>query len=114
MMVELIVLSCWVALALIIWFETDAFVHYAKAFRLSLHFHITAYENDVLCSEVDYLDFLRVKYCDSFWISLITCPICLSVWLSAVATLSGDFSFLYFPVINLISLSLFFIIKKLY
>ena len=111
---ELITLSCWVALALVIWFETDAFVHYAKALGFSLHFHIAAYEDDILSDEVDYLDFLRIKYRHSFWVSLITCPICLSVWLTAIATLSGSLSFFYFPAINLISLSLYFIIKKLY
>ena len=113
-MTELIALSCWVSLALIIWFESDAFVQYSKAFGLSLPFRIVEYESHPLSREVDYLDFLTIEYGDSFWVKLITCPICLSVWLSVIAALSGSFSFLYFPAINLISLSLFFIIKKLY
>ena len=113
-MAELIGLSCWATLALVIWFETDAFIHYARVFGLSLRFHIVAYEDDLLRDQVDYLDFLRIKYPHSFWINLVTCPTCLSVWLAAIVTLSGSISFFYFPLVNLISLSLFFIIKKLY
>jgi hypothetical protein len=111
---ELATLSCWVTLALIIWFETDAIVHYAKALGLSLCLEIVAYENDPLHGEVEYLDFLRIKHSDSFWINLITCPTCFSVWLTTIAVLSSSFSFFCFPVINLFGLALFFIIKKLY
>jgi len=111
---DFIAASCWVALVLVVWFESDAIVHYAKALGLSLQLHVTAYENDILHDQVDYLDFLRIRYGHSFLINLITCPVCFSVWLGAAITLSSDLSFFYFPVINLLGLSLFFIIKKLY
>jgi hypothetical protein len=111
---ELISLSCWVTLALMIWFESDAFVQYSKAFGLSLAFCIVEYENHPLSDEVGYVDFLRFKYGDSFWINLITCPICLSVWLTAAISLASGLALVYFAVVNLLSLCFFFIIKRTY
>ena len=111
---ELIALSCWVTLILMIWFGSDAFVQYAKAFRLSLAFRIVEYEDHPLSEEVSYLDFLRLEYGNSFWINLITCPICLSVWLTVIISLSCDLPLIYFAIVNLLSLCLFFIIKRIY
>ena len=70
-----------ISLILLIWFKTDAFNEYCKLFGLDEKFHLDQY-NQVLtdCADISYPDFL-VEYHPSFFTKLISCPICLSVWL---------------------------------
>jgi hypothetical protein len=67
---------------LILWFRTNAFVEYINLFRLSSLFFVTEYNK--LRSEGYgdlYVDFLHEYYKDFFIVRLVSCPICLSVWL---------------------------------
>jgi hypothetical protein len=70
------------SMILTIWFKSDAFVEYLQLFRLTK----LGFIKDYLKIKTDdpslqYLDFLQT-YHDCFFVRLITCPICTSVWLS--------------------------------
>ena len=116
---EITIASCSIALALYVWLETDAFVEYFKFFRLERgflfsFFKVNEYEEYIsknLEEEITYPDFLSYE-CGNFFTTLISCPICLSVWLSIF---SGFYlSFSLFPVINIISIALFLLLKILF
>jgi|LakMenEpi03Aug12_release.lakeMendotaPanAssembly.Ray.scaffolds.fasta_scaffold494335_2 hypothetical protein len=71
---------------LLIWFNTNAFVEYCKV--LGLNKLLLGFENNnsTNLSFPQYLyirsrQFVKCNGC-KFLISLITCPLCLSVWLS--------------------------------
>lgn len=76
----ILVLICIIALNLLIWFRTDAWVEYTKLLRLNRLSDYKGYEaekaNDVMMT---YHNFLRKKY-DCHFIRIITCPICSAVW----------------------------------
>jgi len=111
---EIFLCVCWVTFFLVIWFETDAFVHYCKLFKLDLAFGVVEYEQDMSFEGMDYLDYLRIKYPDSFIISLITCPMCISVWMSVAFIFGSGVSYVYIAVVNLLALLFYFIIKRLF
>jgi hypothetical protein len=71
---------CSVALTLLVWFNTDAFIEYAELLRFTKFFYIKEYlrlrEDD---PSLTYRDFLQ-EYHNCFFVRLITCPICTSVW----------------------------------
>ena len=68
-------------LLLIVWFKTDGFIEYSKVFGISKWLNVDDFEdkknNDF---ELTYHSYLR-QYHNSFWIRLVTCPICISCWL---------------------------------
>tara|TARA_Y100000593_G_scaffold26231_4_gene52204 strand:+ start:4119 stop:4466 length:348 start_codon:yes stop_codon:yes gene_type:complete len=97
---------------LIIWFKTDAFLVYARLFRLSRLFGINKFDEEYKKDfTLDYLTFLGKEYNNNFIVKLISCPVCLIVW-------GGIFSAIYFgnlylcPVI-ILSLILYFGLSKL-
>lgn len=78
-MVTLIVI-CLIALNLLVWFRTDAWIEYTKLLRLNFLSDYKGYEaakrEDVMLT---YNNFLRQKH-DCFAVRLVTCPICQAVW----------------------------------
>ena len=116
---EIAIASSSIALVLYAWLETDAFVEYFKLFRLDRgllfsFLKVNEYEEYIsknLEEDMTYPDFLSYE-CGNFLTTLISCPICLSVWLSIF---SGFYlSFSLFPVINIISIALFLLLKILF
>ena len=111
-------LAFLVSTLLFLWNHTNFFVEYCALFHLKRLFWISSYEkykeegetgltsND---PSMEYLNYLSLKH-DSFFVRLITCPICLGVWLNIfTAIISKNFNSF---VINLwFSLFLYFIIK---
>ncbi len=72
---------CFVALALIVWFKTNAFVEYAELVGLRdwlVLQNFRTISDDI--PELTFVDFLAQNY-SGFFIRLLTCPICCSVWL---------------------------------
>ena len=71
-------------LTLLVWFRTDAWLEYTKLFRLNWLSHYKDFEvksaEDV---SLTYHVYLR-RYHDSFLIRLITCPICLAIWIGVI------------------------------
>ena len=111
-MIDFVSYSFSVALVLIIWFETDAFVEYLSFLRVGRRFfkldrHAELREK----MGMSYSDFLSMNY-DNFFINLITCPICLAIWLNIFLIFSHE-SLSLFVVSTYISLSLYFIFKIL-
>jgi hypothetical protein len=105
-------LSFLVSMTMIVWFLTDAFVEYTKLFRMGWLVWIPLYEQQ---KEDDptltYVQFLRINF-HSFFVRLITCPVCVSTWLSII--LSLVFGVVYwFPTIMMLSLILYYAYKNL-
>ena len=74
----------FVALFLLIWFKTEAFVEYAKLIHISKFFKIELYEEmKNNGADMSYHEFL-LEHFNMFGTRLITCPICVSTWLCAI------------------------------
>ena len=68
-------------------FETNVIYEYGNLLKLKLP-KINEYKNIIKNGgQVQYLTFLRGVYSDNFLIQGLTCPICLSFWLSLTLTL---------------------------
>ena len=102
-----------ITLILLIWFKTDAFITYTKLFRINKFFYINEWENfkNTKDCTVTYHQFLRIKRPDGFWVKLITCPICLSMWLSVTSSIF--IGVIGIPIVCVSSLFLYFLITKL-
>jgi hypothetical protein len=102
-----------VAICLIIWFKSNAFVQYVKLFRLGKIFQLPLYErqkeDDPLLT---YIQFLRKEF-NGFFISLITCPLCFSIWISIIIALLFNILILW-PTINVIGLFTYYLYSKLW
>jgi len=99
-------------LLLIVWFKTDAFLEYVKLFRLSKLFKVDKFEKEKLQDfELNYHLYLR-KYHNNFFTRLITCPICLSVWL-CLPILFYTFSLGIYCFHVLIILTSYYLLSKL-
>lgn len=76
------------------WFETDFVIEYVRIFKLYKVFNVFKLfiEQERAGSPLNFKDFLISNY-DSFFVHLITCPICLVTTLSGIiTTLIGIFS----------------------
>lgn len=100
----LFISSVSIATLLLVWFDTNAFVEYARL----LSFKMKGYEFDEQAG-ISFPDYLRVKY-DNFITSLIACPICLSVWLNLGAYFAHKFVFVSVCGVY-ISLIFYFLLK---
>ena len=112
---EIIYAGLWVVFCLYIWFETDALVSYLRFFfGDTYYFSLEDYEKHRkgALEPLEYLDFLRIEHPDSFLISLITCPSCLGVWLTAIfCLLVGDVH--HFPIVYLFSILVYLLLRRL-
>lgn len=81
-----------IGMILLVWFKTDAFNEYCKVFGLDEKFHLDQY-NQLLKDggDLSYPEFL-IEYYPSFFTKLLSCPICLSMWLSIVMSIFVGFS----------------------
>lgn len=97
----------FVSISLFIWFETNASIFYLKKI-------LPCYDEyaDIILAggSVKYLDFLHNRD-KGFFTQIISCPVCLSVWLSIFLSLFSGFRF--YPEINVIGLGTFFLLKIL-
>jgi|APGre2960657505_1045072.scaffolds.fasta_scaffold55523_2 hypothetical protein len=110
-MQDILIISAIVSI-LIIWFDTDAFVEYAKLYGVRSLFFIDFYEGERAASggALDYPSFLRIKF-NNFFTRLISCQLCSGLWISAVLALSIDkFSFCLFYYVS--STVIYLFIKK--
>ena len=88
-MVDLIVfinLVAFIVTILIVWFKTDAFAEYCKLLGFKNILLGYDYQNDKHLSFPQYI-YIKSKQCTKccickFLISLITCPLCIALWLS--------------------------------
>ena len=110
---ELLIIKgvCLVSLVLILWFRTDVWLEYCKLFHLDF-ISFYKYFEDKKKSDVSltYIIYLRM-YHNGFFVRLITCPICLSVWIGIICGLVS--SILLIPVYIIGGLILFTTIDRL-
>lgn len=112
-MIDVLNGGCLGALILLVWFETDALLEYAKVFYLNKLFKINEYEkciNENLEEDMSYSDFLVSDY-NNFFTRLLSCPICLGFWITL--SISFYLNIELFPVINILSMLLYFVTKKI-
>jgi hypothetical protein len=77
-----------IVVLLYVWFQTDAVIEWAELLKLKFfkYHEYRAFKLTPLSKMVNnYSEFLAYKYSSSFFIRLITCPICLTVWLNILA-----------------------------
>jgi hypothetical protein len=111
-MIEILLPSSLVSLILLVWFKSTAFLEYSKLFGLGGVFYVNAYEESLEKNPLDsYQEFL-VKNFPCFITKLITCPLCLSFWLSLIVAISLE-KFYFFPLYNVTGLLLYGAINKL-
>lgn len=81
------ILLTWIVVLSYIWFETEAIQEYVNLFGGAFHFTFPKYEEyrayKNINPSISYHNFLILRY-RSFFVSLITCPTCLTVWLNAI------------------------------
>ena len=92
---------------LVVWNDTNAIVEYGRLFGLKFCQYKTQEEIGI-----KFVDFLEIKYGDNFLIRLITCPICLTVWLCLAAAIYYE-NYLVFFVSFYLTMTLYFAFKKL-
>lgn len=110
---EFILIISLIVLVLLVWFDSEAFVEYAKLAGGGLFFKIDEYEEAQKSrASLDYLGYLTEKY-NTFFIRLISCPLCLSIWVSILVTFLVTDSLLLFPTCNVISLIIYKITSNL-
>ena len=98
----------FIAFVLIIWLKKEAFIEYAKLLGLSKLLQVDKFEDREIY-ELNYPAFLLVNY-NNFLTRLISCPICLGVWLNIfVCLFFRDFSFFFIKII--FSILLYFIVS---
>jgi len=111
-MIELFFISCFVALILLIWLHSEAFIEYASFFHGQKFFYIDDFrEKQKKDLTLDWIAYLQ-KYHKNFFIRLITCPLCSSVWLTLILCYSLNNLFL-FPIANILALVIYKLVAKL-
>jgi hypothetical protein len=105
-------LVCIQTLLLLIWFRSEAWVEYCKLFKLN---YISKYkEYDEVKKEdvrIDYHTFLKNEY-NNFFVRLLTCPICFSVWSSLIVCITSG-SIIFYPIVIVFGLILYGILNIL-
>jgi hypothetical protein len=111
-MVDILIVSCFITTTLLIWFKSDAFVEYAKLLHLHRIFKIKEYEEKRLAEsfQLTYTTFLRMTS-DRFLIRLITCPLCVSFWLSLIGLFFVPMYFI--PIVYVSTLLIYGVITRL-
>jgi hypothetical protein len=77
--------SSIVAMILLIWFRTEAFIEYCRVFKLE-KFYKEYDEKKKEDARLTYHGYL-LQYHNNFFTRLITCPICSSVWVAGFLAL---------------------------
>lgn len=108
-----ILLSFSVSFLVLVWKKTDIVLSYAKLFRLNKFFKETEYyEWAKEQVEPDYPSFLFATF-PSFVTHLLTCPWCLTPWVSLIVAWSIHHPILTLPVSGM-SILIYFVTNVLY
>ena len=110
---------CWINLIMLMWFITDAVYSYLTLFncltklRLSFAVYLTTNE------ESNFITFLNHKSNEPattplsrFFLKLITCPLCLAMWLS-IACCVMWLNIVHIAPLYIISVVIFLLLRKL-
>ncbi|MAF24948.1 hypothetical protein CL634_05170 [bacterium] len=111
-MFELFFISSIIVLILLTWFESDAFIEYAELIGGAKFFGIEEFkEMQSTRASLDYHGYLLEKE-NTFFIRLITCPLCFSFWASLITTYVVTDSLLLFPMCNILALIVYKLTSK--
>jgi len=112
--IDLLIISTFPAMLLVVWFKTHAFTEYFELFKLTNLFKIKEYlDYKSNGSSMEYVDYLLVKH-NSFMSRLVSCPYCLGFWLSIITCfLFGTISLANISCIYILSLMIYFIVCKI-
>jgi len=104
--------SFGLVIILLVWFKSDAFVEYASLFGCKKLFWIKNYEEGARKGlYLDYPSYLLIHH-NCFLTRLLSCPLCLSVWLCIGASCVTNFdNFTYYFIITY---ALYGVMVKLY
>lgn len=107
----IITLSISFGVTIFLFLNTNFVIEYYNLFKLNgikiLDEYNKKNKNGYICS---FPDFLINEY-DNFFINLITCPVCLSIWLSIMSIIFVGKFFLLVSFLTLIS---YFLLKIMY
>jgi hypothetical protein len=103
-------------LLLIVWFQTNAFIEYAKILVAGNKFlKVEQFERESQITGINYPEFLQLNY-NCFFTRLISCPYCIVFWLCVSQSIATDKPLIgviiYYPTILLYFL-LQLILKKI-
>ena len=108
----LLFFSCSITSILVIWYLTSAFIEYSKLLGLHKLLLVDRYEEYLHSSmnyDTTYPQFLKI-HSDSFLFKILECHFCLAFWLCVICCIK--IGFVYLPILYLISMLQFLIIKK--
>lgn len=110
---EVFQISFFITIFLFLFFETEGFLKWLEYFKVARFLpHYKNYKEIIDSGgSVKYLIFLR-KSDKNIFVQLITCPVCLSVWVSF--TFALFFGIKYYPFINFFCLLKYFSLKILH
>lgn len=112
MIFDSLLISSLVAVALLMWFHTEAFIEYATLFSGNRFFHIDDFrEKQKKDPMIDWITYLQVNH-DSFFIRLITCQLCLSFWLTLAACIATH-NLVLIPICYILNLIIYKLTAKL-
>lgn len=100
---------CWcasfIAVAVIVWFESAAFIEYAEFFGIDGYLGVKdfkkAAETNIALTYHEYL----LLYRNNFFTRLISCSLCSTIWLCIFTCLK--IGFVYFPFLVILSYSIY-------
>lgn len=102
----------FVAFILIVWFNTEAFVEYCDLLNINFLWVKTYIQKKEIDISLTYHSYL-LAYHNSFFIRLITCPICFSFWLSLFICIFTNIIMYKLPIVIISSLFIYFIFNKI-
>jgi hypothetical protein len=118
-MLSFLIISPLIAVCLLFWYKTDFVLEYGKLFRLNKFLGIDKYyEKKKFNLDLTYYLFVATSY-KGFFIRLISCPICLTTWLSIIFTTIFYLTcwnyklFFMIPLNIILGLTYYLIIKKI-
>ena len=113
-MLESILIVSIVSLVLLVWFDSEAFVEYVMLLRLGGLFGTKKYL--ALAQErpsLTYLEYIRGDGPEvNFLVKMISCPLCLSFWLTMLVTYLVSGTLFLFPAYNILSLIVYKLTSK--
>jgi hypothetical protein len=114
-MFEVIFVACIVALVLLVWFHSEAFLEYAAMVGGSRFFLIDDFRKKQAeavypAAHMDYVQYLQA-YHNSFFTRLLSCPLCFSVWVTLITCFFSE-AFIVFPISNVLGLIIYRLTSK--
>lgn len=123
-MMELFYLVNLITFIMLIWLNSDAIVAWGSLFGLSKFLKVEEFrharlENVIRNVSLSYPQFLKEKYNYNFITQMLSCPLCLCIWLSSIAcviigiVLLNPLAIFLIPTVSVLSLLTYGVITTL-